>query len=331
MKPRKRTQEPLRLADQDPACFTRAMTEWTTAAMPDLTGRRAIVTGANSGIGFETAKSLAAHGAQVTLAVRDLTRGEHAAAAIGPLATPQRLDLADLASVREFADQWSRQNPEGLDLLINNAGIMAIPRTTTPDGFEAQFATNHLGHFALTGLLFPALVAVPHSRVVTVSSLAHKMVRGINFDDPMSERKYKAWTAYGQSKLANLLFTSELQRRLTAGGYSTIAVAAHPGFTATNLQGTAAKMRGNMLEFQVTEFINRRVGQSPDMGVLPTLFAATAPGLPGDSYVGPKDLKQSRGYPTLVDRSAAAQNMAQARRLWDLSSELTGVTYPFDS
>lgn len=328
MKPRKRTQRPLGVAAWDPACFTYDMTQWTTANMPNLTGRRAIVTGANSGIGFETAKALAAKGAQVTLAVRDMKKGEHAAAAMGPLTTPMRLDLADLASVREFAAEWSALHPEGLDLLINNAGIMAIPRTVTPDGFEAQIATNHLGHFALTGLLFPALVAVPHSRVVTVSSLAHKMVRGMNFDDLMSEKSYKAWNVYGQSKLANLLFTSELQRRLTAGDYSTIAVAAHPGFTATNLQGAAAKIRGNALELNVTEFINRRIGQTPAMGVLPTLFAATAPGIPGDSYVGPKDLKQSRGYPTLVDRSTAAQNLVQARKLWAVSTELTGVTYP---
>ena len=328
MKPRKRTQPTLRHTRQDPACFTTDMTNWTAAAIPSLTGRRVIVTGANSGIGFETAKVLTAKGATVTLAVRDPKKGEHAAAAMGPLATPMQLDLTSLDSVRKFAAEWSEQNPEGLDLLINNAGIMAIPRTITTDGFEAQLATNHLGHFALTGLLIPALVAVPNSRVVTVSSLAHKMVRGMNFDDLMGERKYRSWNAYGQSKLANLLFTAELQRKLTRDGYSTIAVAAHPGFTSTNLQGTAAKMKGNALEFQITEFVSRRVGQSPEMGVLPTLFAATAPGLPGDSYVGPKDLKQSRGYPVLVDRSAAAQNMAEAARLWEVSTELTGVEYP---
>lgn len=296
--------------------------------MPNLTGRRAIVTGANSGIGYETAKALSAHGAQVTLAVRDLTKGEPAAAAMGPNATAMRLDLADQASVRAFAAEWSTIHPEGLDLLINNAGIMAIPRTLTPDGFEAQFATNHLGHFALTGLLMPALVATPNSRVVTVSSLAHKMVKRMNFEDLMSERSYKSWNVYGQSKLANLLFTTELQRRLTTGGYSTIAVAAHPGFTATNLQGAAARIKGNSVELHITEFVSRIIGQSPAMGVLPTLFAATAPGLPGDSYIGPKDLKQSRGYPTMVDRSEAAQNVAEARRLWEVSTDLTGVEYP---
>lgn len=306
----------------------RGTANWTAAQIPHLLGRRVIVTGANSGIGFEAAKALAGKGASVTLAVRDLTKGEQAAAAIGNGATCMELDLASLASVREFARAWSDLHPEGLDLLINNAGVMAIPRTITVDGFETQIATNHLGHFALTGLLLPALIAIPHSRVVTVSSSAHRMVRGVNFDDLMGARKYRAWTAYGQSKLANLLFTSELQRRLTDYGSTTIAVAAHPGFTATNLQGVAAKMRGNAVEFQVTEFINRRIGQSPEMGALPTLFAATAPGLPGDSYVGPKDFKEIRGYPTLVDRSGAAKDRTAAHRLWDISTELTGVEYP---
>ena len=303
-------------------------TNWTAAHIPDLTGRRVIVTGANSGIGFEAAKALASKGASVTLGVRDPKKGEHAAAAIGHNSVPMELDLASLASVREFAQGWSKLNPEGLDLLINNAGVMAIPRTITVDGFEAQIATNHLGHFALTGLLLPALIAVPNSRVVTVSSSAHRMVKGMNFDDLMGARKYRAWSTYGQSKLANLLFTSELQRRLTDYGTSTIAVAAHPGFTATNLQGVAAKMRGNAVEFQITEFINRRIGQSPEMGALPTLFAATAPGLPGDSYVGPKDFKEIRGYPTLVGRSGAAKDLQAARRLWDISTQLTGVEYP---
>lgn len=335
MKPRKRTHEPLKPGRQYPACLTRAMnassassTPWTTANLPQLTGRRVIVTGANSGLGFETAKALAGAGAEVTLAVRDMTKGEHAAAAMGPNATAMRLDLAELASVHEFAQKWSKANPEGLDILINNAGIMAIPRTETPDGFEAQLATNHLGHFALTGLLIPALVAIPHSRIVTVSSLAHKMARKMNFVDLMGAAKYSAWGAYGQSKLANLLFTAELQRRLTTDGYSTIAVAAHPGFSATNLQGVAAKMRGNKREFQITEFVNRRIAQSAQMGALPTLFAATAPGIPGDSYVGPSEKWETRGYPKLVGRSASAQDMDQARKLWDISQELTGVTYP---
>ena len=311
-----------------PTNAPRDTTHWTAAQIPHLTGRRVIVTGANSGIGFEAAKALAAKGASVTLAVRDPKKGEHAAAAIGHDSVAMGLDLASLGSVREFAHRWSELNPEGLDLLINNAGVMAIPHTMTVDGFETQIATNHLGHFALTGLLLPALIAVPNSRVVTVSSSAHRMVKGMNFDDLMGARKYRAWNTYGQSKLANLLFTSELQRRLTDYGTSTIAVAAHPGFTATNLQGVASKMRGNAIEFQITEFVNRRIGQSPEMGALPTLFAATAPGLPGDSYVGPKDFKEIRGYPTLVGRSGAAKDSQAARRLWEISTQLTGVEYP---
>lgn len=303
---------------------------WISEYMPDLTGRSVIVTGANSGIGFETAKALARKNASVTLAVRDITKGQHAAAAIGANVSVSKLDVADLASVREFASEWSAQHPTGLDLLINNAGVMAIPRGESPQGYEMQLATNHLGHFALTGLLLPALIAIPNSRIVTVSSSAHRMVRGFNFDDPMGKKKYRSWSAYGQSKLANLLFTAELQRRLTDHGLSTIAVAAHPGFTKTNLQGVSSQMRGAKLENRITELVNGLLGQSADMGALPTLFAATAPGLPGDSYVGPKDFKESRGYPTLVDRSDAAQDVVAAQQLWTLSEELTGVHYPFD-
>ncbi len=305
------------------------MPPWTTAHLPDLTGRNVIVTGANSGLGFESAKQLAHKGAKVTLAVRDITKGEHSAAAIGGDIHVGQLDLSDLDSVREFSSTWSSDYPEGLDLLINNAGIMATPRRESPQGFEMQLATNHLGHFALTGLLFPALVAVPNSRVVTVSSLAHRMVKSFNFDDPMGAKKYRAWSAYGQSKLANLLFTTEFSRRLELGDYSVGAVAAHPGFSATNLQGVASQMRGNALEFQITEFMNRRIAQDPRMGALPILFAATAPGLPNDSYVGPADKWQTRGYPTLVDRSGSAKDALQARRLWDWSEGITGVSYPF--
>ncbi len=310
------------------------MPPWTVANLPNLTGRSVIVTGSNSGLGFESAKQLAHKGAHVTLAVRDRTKGEQAAAAMGRGrsggdVSVGQLDVSDLDSVREFAGTWSREHPEGLDLLINNAGIMATPRRESAQGFEMQLATNHLGHFALTGLLFPALVALPNSRVVTVSSLAHRMVKGFNFDDPMGTKKYRAWSAYGQSKLANLLFTTEFARRLELGDYSVGAVAAHPGFSATNLQGVASKMRGNSLEFHVSEFMNRIIAQSSDMGALPILFAATAPGLPNDSYVGPADKWQTRGYPTLVDRSGSAKDALQARRLWDWSEGITGVSYPF--
>ena len=297
--------------------------------MPDLTGRSVIITGANSGLGFETAKALAQKGASLTLAVRDRSKGDHAAAALGGDTTAEILDLCDLDSVREFASTWSSGHPQGLDLLINNAGIMATPRRESPQGFEMQLATNHLGHFALTGLLFPALVAVPHSRVVTVSSLAHRMAKGFNFDDPMGAKRYRRWGAYAQSKLANLLFTKELSRRLDLDDYSVRAVAAHPGFVATNLQGVASQMRGNNLEFHITEFVTQRISQNVNIGALPILFAATAPGLPNDSYVGPADKWQTRGYPTLVDRDESAKDALQARRLWDWSEEITGVSYPF--
>lgn len=302
--------------------------------MPDLTGRRAIVTGANSGLGWWTAYELARHGATVTMAVRDrakasLARGQMQAQAGRdlPLAIAD-LDLADLASVRTFAQDWSRANPEGLDLLVNNAGIMAIPRALTKDGFEMQLGTNHLGHFALTGLLLPALIAIPHSRVVTVSSGAHRLGR-IRMDDLMGERHYRAWGAYGQSKLANLLFTSELQRRIDAAGLPMLALAAHPGFAATNLQGVAPAMRFGSRGKSIADLGNRLLAQPAEMGALPTLFAATEPGLPGGAYIGPDGFMEQRGHPRIVGRSAAAQDSATARELWVASEELTGVRFHF--
>jgi NAD(P)-dependent dehydrogenase (short-subunit alcohol dehydrogenase family) len=308
---------------------------WTAQDIPDLTGRVAIVTGANSGLGFHTARELAAHGAHVTLAVRDTTKGRTAAQAImdgapGASVRVDRLDLADLASVREFADTWSQAHAGGLDLLINNAGVMAIPRRTTADGFEMQFGTNHLGHFALTGLLLPALVARPRARIVTVSSGAHKFGR-MNFDDLMGEKKYNAWRAYGQSKLSNLLFTSELQRRLDANSLPIHAMAAHPGYAATNLQSVGPEMSGHSWMKSPMEAVNKVLAQSAEMGALPTLFAATAAGLPGNTYVGPDGFMEQRGHPRLVDRSAAAKNRADAERLWRVSETLTGVHYPLDS
>jgi NAD(P)-dependent dehydrogenase (short-subunit alcohol dehydrogenase family) len=308
---------------------------WTSDDMPDLTGRVAIVTGANSGIGLQAARQLAAHGADVTLAVRDVERGETAAALIrgwapGCAVSVGRLDLADLSSVRAFAAEWSAAHPGGLDLLVNNAGIMAVPRFETPDGFEGQFGTNHLGHFALTGLLLPALVARPRSRVVTVSSQAHRMGR-MDFDDIMGRRRYRSWGAYGQSKLSNLLFTSELQRRLDLSGVPLLAMAAHPGWASTNLQAAGPRMRGRGWQQQFTDLGNRVFAQSAEMGALPTLFAATAPGLPGDSYVGPDGFMEQHGHPRLVGRSSAARNAADARRLWVLSEDLTGVVYPLEA
>jgi len=318
--------------------FTRGMSKegaptgrWTVADMPDLTGRRAIVTGANSGLGFYTTQALARNGAAVTMAVRDLDKGNRARDLMGPLPGDieiRELDLADLASVRAFAESWSLDHPSGLDLLINNAGVMAIPRRTSTDGYEMQFATNHLGHFALTGLLLPALIAIPHSRIVNVASGAHRMVRRLNFDDIMGEKRYSKWGAYGQSKLANLLFTSELQRRLAADDLSVTASAAHPGYAATNLQGVGPAMTGASVEGALTALANKVIAQSPQMGALPILFAATMPGLPGNSYVGPDGFAEMRGYPRLVDRSEAAKDHAQAHRLWEVSEELTEVPYP---
>jgi NAD(P)-dependent dehydrogenase (short-subunit alcohol dehydrogenase family) len=308
---------------------------WTADDMPDLTGRVVIVTGANSGIGFEAARQLAAHGADVTLAVRDTSKGGAAVARITSQ-TPQasvrvaRLDLADLASVRDFAQTWAEANADGLDLLINNAGVMAIPRRLTADGFEMQFGTNHLGHFALTGLLLPALVARPRSRVVTVSSGAHRFGK-MNFDDLMGERSYHAWRAYGQSKLSNLLFTSELQRRLDANSLPLLALAAHPGYANTNLQAVGPQMSGRSWLTKPMDLANKVLAQSAEMGSLPTLFAATAAGLPGDSFVGPDGFMEQRGYPRLVDRTSAAKSAVDAARLWTVSEQLTGVHYPLDA
>lgn len=314
---------------------------WTTADMPDLTGRQAIVTGANSGLGFCTAQALAEHGAAVTLAVRNVGKGEQAAEQIGRLLSAGRteqagrievaeLNLAELASVHEFAARWSDAHPEGLDLLVNNAGIMATPRRLTPDGFETQFATNHLGHFALTGLLLPALVARPNARVVTVSSQAHRFGR-INFDDLNGAGRYNSWRAYGQSKLANLLFTGELQRRCDQVGLSITACAAHPGFAATNLifDGFPGVEQRSITN-RIKQVGSRTLAQSAEMGALPTLFAATFPGLPGDAYIGPDGFMEQRGHPRFVGRSAAAGDLVAAERLWAVSEQLTGVTYPFD-
>ena len=308
--------------------------KWTAADLPRLTGRSVIVTGANSGLGYQTALALAACGADVTMAVRTLAKGQDAAAeirALHPRAQLEvdELDLADLASIRAFAQRWSAAHPDGLSILINNAGIMAIPRRATADGFEVQFGTNHLGHFALTGLLLPALIAQPAARVVTVSSQAHRLGR-MDFEDLMGSRRYRAWGAYGQSKLANLLFTAEFQRRIDASGLSVLAMAAHPGYSNTNLQSAGPTMRGSSVGARMSSMANGVLAQSAAMGALPTLFAATMPGLPGDSYIGPDGFMEQRGHPRVVGRSKAAMSDADGRRLWTVSEELTGVVYPFD-
>ncbi|WP_158889820.1 oxidoreductase [Amycolatopsis anabasis] len=291
------------------------MTNWNATDLPDLTGRTAIVTGANSGLGIATTEALARAGARVVLAVRDPERGRAAARAVQGSTEVRRLDLADLASVREFAESWTGE----LDLLINNAGVMAIPESQTKDGFETQFGTNHLGHFALTNLLLPHVTG----RVVTVSSGAHRRTKGIRFDNPNLTGEYSPWSAYAQSKLANLLFTLELQRRLAASGSPVRALAAHPGWAATNLQGRS----GSAVLNKLMAIGNRFIAQDNHAGALPTLYAATQD-LPGASYVGPDGPGEMRGGPALVGRTAAASDPAAAKRLWTLSEELTGVTFP---
>src|SRR3954447_24324203 len=288
--------------------------KWTAADLPRLDGRTVVVTGANSGIGLVAARELARAGARVVLAVRDTARGERAAATIAGEREVRRLDLADLASVRDFADAWDGP----IDVLVNNAGVMAVPLSRTADGFEMQIGTNHLGHFALTGLLLPHVT----DRVVTLASAAHRTGR-IDLDDLNWERRrYDRWRAYGQSKLANLLFTHELQRRLTDAGSAVRAVAVHPGWASTNLQSRS----GNPLLTTAMAVGNRLLAQSDEQGAWPTLYAATQDVPPG-AYVGPDGFQESRGHPHLVGRSRAAGDAGTARRLWELSERLTGVAY----
>jgi NAD(P)-dependent dehydrogenase (short-subunit alcohol dehydrogenase family) len=279
-----------------------------------MAGRSVIVTGANSGIGRAAASALAGAGAHVVLAVRDTEKGRTAAAGMPGETEVRQLDLASLASVREFAAAWDGE----LALLINNAGVMAPPLGRTVDGFELQFGTNHLGHFALTNLLLEHVTG----RVVTVSSGAHRM-GSIDLDDLNWERRsYSAWRAYGQSKLANLLFTAELQRRLEAAGSPVLATAAHPGYAATNLQFHSGRRALDVLSVVG----NRLIAQDEDAGALPTLYAAVAD-VPGNSFAGPDGLMEMRGKPKLVGRSKAARDADTARRLWDASEELTGVRF----
>jgi NAD(P)-dependent dehydrogenase (short-subunit alcohol dehydrogenase family) len=306
-----------------------ASDRWTSADIPDQSGRTAIVTGANSGLGLATARELARAGATVTLACRNAGKGEEAAGRIraavpGASLEVASLDLADLGSVRDFADRAADRH-ERLDLLINNAGIMAAPRRLTRDGFESQFGTNHLGHFALTGLLLPLLLNAPAPRVVTVSSLLH---RGgtMNFDDLQGERKYSRWGAYGQSKLANLMFCFELQRRAVDADTALLSMAAHPGYAATNLQFAAPD---RLYEKAYMWLGNRLFAQSADMGALPTLYAATVPDLPGGTYVGPGGRAEQRGYPKVVTAAGKAYDEQAWQRLWEVSEQLTGVHYEF--
>ncbi len=300
--------------------------KWTEAQVPDQTGRVAIVTGSNTGLGYETARVLAARGATVVLAVRNVEKGNAAAAKILGL-TPradvsvQALDLGSLQSVRTAAAELGAAHPR-IDLLINNGGVMYPPKQTTADGFELQFGTNHLGHFALTGLLLDRLRNVEGSRVVVVTSIAHNIQAGIRFDDLQWERSYNRVAAYGQSKLANLMFAYELQRRLAAAGAPTIAVAAHPGISNTELM---RHIPGSSLPgfSQVAGLVTN----SPARGALATLRAATDAAVTGGQYYGPAGFRELRGYPVLVRSSKQSHDVAVQERLWTVSEELTGVKF----
>jgi NAD(P)-dependent dehydrogenase (short-subunit alcohol dehydrogenase family) len=309
---------------------------WTTEQIPDLTGAWVLVTGASSGLGQQVALELARHRASVVLAGRDETRLAASVAGIRQ-ALPEadlrtlRLDLADLAQVRRAADEVL-ESYERIDVLFANAGVMATPELRTADGFELQIGTNHLGHFAFCGLVLPALLATPHgARVVVTSSFGHRTARGIDLrsltpgGDP---RPYRRWRSYSESKLANLLFMLELQRRSMAGDLSLTSVAAHPGYAATNLQQTGPAMGGATVASRAMTVLNRVVAQSTARGARPLLMAGTQPGLPGGSYVGPGGPFEQWGRPRLVGMSVAASDPVLAGRLWEASEQATGVRYP---
>ena len=307
--------------------------KWTADEIPDQTGRTVLVTGANSGLGLRSAEALAAKGARVLMACRNAAKAASAlesvkAKATGAAPEVRPLDLQSLASIRECAAAVSEEL-DSLDVLMNNAGIMAVPKATTQDGFESQLGTNHLGHFALTGLLLPTLLAAAEPRVVTVSSNAHNFGRLDLHDLFFERRRYSRWRAYGQSKLANLLFTSELQRRAVDHKTPLTAVAAHPGYAATNL--TSGPAVGMAFVRPVLAAADKVIGQPDHMGALPQLYAATMPDVLADDYWGPDAFRQQRGYPTRVGRTKHAQSADDARRLWERSEELTGVAYPWPS
>ncbi|GAA1101576.1 oxidoreductase [Streptomyces javensis] len=305
------------------------MKGWTSSDIPDQTGRTAVVTGANSGLGFVTARELARRGARVVLGCRSERRGAEAAERIGAQAPGARvevapLDLADLASVRAFAAEYEGDR---LDLLINNAGVMALPHRRTADGFEMQFGVNHLGHFALTGLLLPKLLeAGPGARVVTVSSFMH-MLGTVDPRDLNMERGYRRWVAYARSKSANLLFTHELAQRLRTAGARLVAAAAHPGYAATNLMSAAPKMEGHRAKERFMEIGNRYFAQSPEQGTLPVLYAATGPDVRQDDFFGPPLQGLWRGSPVRSARARWTRGDAAGRGLWAASERLTGVRY----
>jgi hypothetical protein len=309
--------------------------DWTADDLPDLSDRVIVVTGANGGLGFHTTRALVRQGAHVIMACRSAEKGAEAAARIEEEDVPGQveawaLDLASLQSIEAFADRVAAQHDE-LYALCNNAGVMALPRRTTADGFELQLGTNHLGHYALTGRLLPLLLAAEGSRVVTVTSLVHHMAR-MDFADLQGERRYRKWAAYLQSKLANLLFTFELQRRLSAAKVETIAAASHPGYASTNLQFQALQLEGarlavSALRGRLMAAANRVAAQSAEMGALPSLYALTAEDVQGGDLIGPGGPMQIWGYPTKVEPAAMAKDPELAAQLWAVSQRLTGVRY----
>jgi NAD(P)-dependent dehydrogenase (short-subunit alcohol dehydrogenase family) len=302
------------------------MNHWTASDVPDLSGKFAIVTGASSGIGLSAARVLAARGAAVVMACRDVDRGARAKATAPGDVTVQKLDVASLESIRAFADACTSAG-RPVDLLINNAGVMMPPkRKTTADGFELTFGTNHLGHFALTGLLLPLIEKTPAGRVVTVASIAHRNA-SVDFDDLQGEKKYSPWKAYGQSKLANLLFGFELDRRLRAAGKPAKSVVVHPGISTTELFAKGPGSRMGPFAGLVNIFM-RAIGQTSDRGALPTLYGATNPTVEGGMYIGPDGWWENRGYPVVVKAKPQAYDPAVAARLWAVSEEATGVKYP---
>ena len=307
--------------------------KWTTAQMPSQAGKTVLVTGANSGIGYQAALELARAGAHVLLGCRSESKGKAALETLqreltGAKAELAVLDMASLVSVRTFAAQFLSRGGE-LDVLVNNAGVMALPqRELTPDGFERQFGTNHLGHFALTGLLFPALRKSVAARVVTVASLAHRNGK-IEFDNLQSERHYKPWDAYNNSKLANILFAKELDRRARATGLPLLSVAVHPGVSKTSIfENGPGPGGGSDLKSRVANLLGPLLMQKDSMGALPTEYAATSPDVRGGEYIGPDGFGELKGYPKVVQPRAQALDETTARRLWEVSEQLTGVSFP---
>jgi len=302
---------------------------WTQKDIPNQSGKIVVITGANSGLGFETARTLAEKRATIVMAVRNLKKGEQAKNEILK-AVPNasldlmKLDVGDLASVREFAEAFKTKY-DRLDILANNAGVMAIPRQETADGFEMQLGVNHLGHFALTGLLLDVIVNTPNARIHNVTSSANYF-GSINFDDLMGEKDYSRWDAYSQSKLANVFFTFELQKRLSAAGFDTIVNTSHPGLVLTNLQANSVEQSGTGVEAILYRVIEPIMAQDISMGVLPMLYGMTAQDAKGGTFYGPRTLNL-RGYPTEKKANKAAYDADALRRFWEVSEELTGVKY----